>query len=186
MSLKNTTQDWGSLARFLHWSSALLIIATAIIGLTMEDIDVPTVYKLHKSLGLTVLLLVAARMIWRLLDRRPAYPASMPKAQRLLSDLAHLALYVGMIALPVSGWIMNSAGKRPLPLEWFGLFPVPPISGPNPDLRHLAHEVHEVGFYIAAALLAVHVLAALKHHFVDRDHTLSGMTPGVSPLPPKE
>jgi len=79
MSLKNTTQDWGSLARFLHWSSALLIIATAIIGLTMEDIDVPTVYKLHKSLGLTVLLLVAVRMIWRLLDRRPAYPASMPK-----------------------------------------------------------------------------------------------------------
>jgi cytochrome b561 len=164
----------------------VLIIATAIIGLTMEDIDVPTVYKLHKSLGLTVLLLVAARLIWRLLDRRPAYPSGMPKLQQWISSSAHGFLYVSMIAMPMSGWIMNSAGKRPLPLEWFGLFPVPAISGPNPDLRHLAHEVHEIGFYIAAALLAVHVLAALKHHFVDRDHTLSGMTPGVQPLPPKE
>ncbi len=186
MSLKNTTQNWGSVARLLHWSTAVLIIATAIIGLTMEDIDVPTVYKLHKSLGLTVLLLVAARLIWRLLDRRPAYPAGMPKLQQWISSSAHGFLYISMIAMPMSGWIMNSAGKRPLPLEWFGLFPVPAISGPNPDLRHLAHEVHEIGFYIAAALLAVHVLAALKHHFVDRDHTLSGMTPGVQPLPPKE
>jgi cytochrome b561 len=189
MPLRNSPQRWGWVAQFLHWSIAVLIIGLAIVGLTMDDLpnspDKVKVYALHKSTGITVLVLVVLRLTWRFIDKRPPYPATMPRWQRILSEVSHGLLYVVMFAQPLSGWLYNSASN--FPLQWFWLFPLPALSGPDPELKHLAHEIHESGFYVIAALLAVHVAAALKHHFIDRDATLARMTPGVSaptPEPP--
>jgi cytochrome b561 len=88
-----------------------------------------------------------------------------------------------MLGMPISGWLYNSASN--FPLRWFGLVSIPSLSGPDRELKHLAHEIHEAGFYLLAALFALHVAAALKHHFIDRDATLARMTPGVAP-PSKE
>lgn len=183
MPLRNSPQRWGGVARFLHWSIALLIIGMAVVGLTMDELaNTPfkvKVYALHKSTGITVLALVLLRLAWRLVDRRPALPPGMPAWQRGLSSLTHGLLYLMMLAMPLSGWLYNSASN--FPLQWYWLFRLPPLSGPDPELKRLAHEVHEIGFYLLALLFALHVAAALKHHFIDRDATLARMTPGIAP-----
>lgn len=183
MPLRNTADRWGWLAMALHWTIAVLIIGMAIVGLTMGELaNSPTkvkVFALHKSTGITVLALVLVRLVWRLFSRRPELPADMPRWQRALSSLTHGLLYLMMLVMPLSGWLYNSASN--FALQWFGLFSLPKLSGPDPDLKHLAHEIHETGFYVLALLFAVHVAAALKHHFIDRDATLARMTPGLSP-----
>lgn len=183
MPLRNTPQRWGWVAQFLHWSIALLIIGLVVVGLTMDDManspDKVNVYALHKSTGLTVLVLVVLRLLWRLIDPRPPYEAGMPAWQRKVSSLTHGLLYVLMLSQPLSGWLYNSASN--FPLQWFWLFKVPALAGGDPELKALALDLHEAGFYLLAALLALHVGAALRHHFVKRDATLARMLPGVSP-----
>ncbi|MFA5684867.1 MAG: cytochrome b [Lysobacteraceae bacterium] len=182
MPWRSTDDNWGHLTRLLHWGIALAIIALAVIGLYMEAMPNSMaklkVYALHKSLGLTVLALALVRLLWRLFDRRPAYPAAMPGWQRQLSGFTHGLLYVLMFAMPLSGWLYNSASN--FPLRWFNLFRVPALSGPDPELKSLALLIHQAGFYLLAALVAVHVGAALYHHFVQRDATLARMLPGLS------
>ncbi len=182
MPLRNTPQRWGWVAQFLHWSIALLIIGLVIVGLTMDDManspDKVNVYALHKSTGLTVLVLVVLRLLWRLIDPRPPYEAGMPAWQRKVSSLTHGLLYVLMLSQPLSGWLFNSASN--FPLQWFWLLKVPALAGPDPELKALARDIHGAGFYLLGALIALHVGAALKHHFVDRDATLARMLPGVS------
>jgi cytochrome b561 len=107
----------------------------------------------------------------------------MPIWQKRLSSLTHGLLYVLLLLMPISGWLYNSASN--FALQWFWLFNLPRLSGPDRELKHFAHEVHEAGFYLLAAMFALHVAAALKHHFIDRDATLARMTPGVDvPEPP--
>lgn len=185
MPWRNSPDRWGAFAQLLHWTIAILIISLVIVGLAMDEMrNSPTklqVYALHKSVGLTVLVLVIARLLWRLVDRRPPYPAGMPAWQRWLASLTHGLLYVMMFAMPLSGWLYNSASN--FPLRWFGLFPVPALSGPDPDLKHFAHDVHETGWLVLGALFAAHVGAALWHHFMHRDDTLTRMLPGKRPAP---
>jgi cytochrome b561 len=182
MQLRNTPHRWGAVAQFLHWSVALGVIGLACVGLLMDDLpnspDKVRIYALHKSTGLTVLTLVVLRLIWRLVDPRPPLPATIPRWQQRLSSLSHAGLYAMLLTMPISGWLYNSASN--FPLQWFGLFQVPALSGPDPELKRLAHAIHENGFYVLATLFAIHVGAALKHHFVDRDAVLARMTPGFS------
>jgi cytochrome b561 len=188
--LRNSPERWGWFAQLLHWSIALLIIGLAVVGLVMGDLpnspDKLKVFALHKSVGLTVLALVLIRLAWRFIDPRPPYPATIPPWQRRLSDLTHGLLYVLMLAMPLSGWLYNSASN--FPLRWFGWFAVPPLSGPDKAIKSFAHEAHEIGFYLLALLMLLHVAAAMKHHFLDRDATLARMTPGLPPptAPDKE
>jgi cytochrome b561 len=182
MALRNSTQRWGTIAQFLHWSVALLVIGAACVGLLMDELpnspDKIKVYALHKSVGITILALVVLRLLWRLIDRRPPLPPTMPRWQRALSSLTHGLLYLMLLVMPLSGWLYNSASN--FALQWFWLFNLPALSGPDRELRHLAHDIHETGIYVLAVLFALHVAAALKHHFVDRDATLARMTPGLS------
>lgn len=183
MGWRNSPERWGAFAQLLHWTIAVLIIGLALVGLTMDDLpNSPTkvkVYALHKSIGLTVLALVTPRLLWRLVDRRPPLPPGMPAWERILASLTHGLLYVAMFVMPLSGWLYNSASN--FPLKWFNLFAVPALSGPDRELKHLAHEIHENTFYVIAVLFALHLAGALKHHFIDRDPTLARMTPGLSP-----
>lgn len=183
MGARNTPQRWGWIAMTLHWATALGVIGLVVVGLWMDEMSTSPakvkVYALHKSIGLTVLALVTLRLLWRLVDRRPPLPPGMPAWERFLASLTHGLLYVAMFVMPLSGWLYNSASN--FPLKWLNLFEVPALSGPDRELKHLAHEIHENTFYVIAVLFALHLAGALKHHFIDRDPTLARMTPGLSP-----
>lgn len=179
MQWRNSEARWGSTAQLLHWSIALLIIGLVAVGLLMQELPNSLfkvkVYGWHKSTGLLVFVLVLIRLLWRLLDRRPPNPDDMPRWQQRLSSGAHGLLYVLMIGMPLSGWLYNSAAN--FPLRWFGLFSVPSLAAPDPALKQLARQMHEYGFYVLAALFTLHVGAALHHHYVKRDATLTRMLP---------
>jgi cytochrome b561 len=179
MQWRNDPSRWGVVAQTLHWGIALAVIALVLVGLLMQELpNSPLklrVYALHKSVGLTVLVLVVLRLAWRLIDRRPAHPPGMPRWQRRLAALVHGLLYGLLLAMPLTGWLYNSASN--FPLRWFDLVRIPPLAAADPELKALALALHSGGFYLLAALFALHVGAALKHHYLDRDRTLVAMLP---------
>ena len=108
-------------------------------------------------------------------------PESVPNTpvwQEWIAKLVHAALYVLLFAMPISGWLYNSAAG--FPLKYFGLFSLPKLSGYDPQLKELARESHETIFYIMAILLLLHAGAALKHHYLDKDNTLTRMLPWLA------
>ena len=176
---------WNGFAQLLHWLIALLIVGLGILGLVMTDMapsmDKLKIYALHKSFGITVLMLVGLRLVWRLATKHPPELPG-PAWQRRSASVVHGLLYVMMFVVPLSGWLFNSAANSAL--QWFGLFHVPALWGADPAMKHLAREVHEDGFWILAALVGLHVAAALKHHYFDHDETLRRMLPGIPPPKP--
>lgn len=182
MALKSDAARWGSLAKFFHWAIVLLILVQATIGLIMVELpkrpNVIPVFTFHKSLGLTILTLAVLRLVWRLFDRRPEEPVNMPRWQVIAARVSHVLLYALIFAVPLSGWLFDSA-TRLRPLYWFGLFQVPSLTGgQNEDLKDFAEGAHEFLFWTLVAVAAVHAAAALKHHFFDRDDVLRRMLPG--------
>jgi cytochrome b561 len=179
MQLRNSPDRWGAVAQLLHWSMAALVISLVLLGLFMTEMpnsmDKLKLYALHKSLGLTVLALVILRLLWRLAGRRPAWPPHIPRWQRRLAGITHGLLYLLLLWMPLSGWLYNSASN--FPLRWFNQFRVPALTGPDPELKALALAMHSWGFYLLAALFVLHAGAALKHHYHDRDRTLTAMLP---------
>ncbi|GGC11303.1 cytochrome b [Novosphingobium endophyticum] len=162
-------------ARALHWIIAVLVIINLALGLLHDPLEkVVQLIPLHKSIGLTVLILTLGRIGWRLSWTRPPWPGSVTPFERGVAVTTHFLLYVLMLALPLTGWVFSSAGKYPL--TFFGLFPWPklPISKDNP-LAGLAHEVHEVFGFVMLGLVVLHVLAALRHHFLLKDRVLRRM-----------
>ncbi len=180
--LKSDATHWGGLAKFFHWSVVVLLLAQATLGLVMVELpkkpSVITWYTLHKSLGLTILLFALLRLGWRLFDRRPEEPASMPRWQVIGARAGHVLLYALLFAVPLSGWLFDSASAL-RPLVWWGVVPMPSLTGgAAPDLKALAEEAHELLFWLLALIAAGHAAAALVHHFVDRDEVLRRMLPG--------
>ena len=180
MSLKNTTDRWGGISQLLHWTIAVLILSIGAVGLLMGELPRSPkwfwVYTAHKSLGLTVLVLVIVRIAWRLYAGAPQPVPGTPRWQAKLASLTHAAIYLLILAMPLSGWLYDSAsGLRPL--RWFGLAEVPKISPPNEAIAGAMHETHELLFWVLLALVAGHAAAALYHHFFQRDATLSRMLP---------
>lgn len=164
----------------LHWSMACLILLMIPMGFLMGDFPESfkfTAYGLHKSIGITVLGLSVFRLVWRLLHRPPALPA-MPVWERRLAHLAHWGLYGLMIGMPLSGWLMVSASQK-YPTVYFGLGEVPfipmPMDADLKALRGFFGESHELLAIGAAALIALHVAAALKHQYVRRDGLIRRM-----------
>ena len=179
MSLKNTDR-WGSASQLLHWTIAVLILSIGAVGLVMGELPRSPkwfwVYTLHKSLGLTVLALVLVRIAWRLYAGAPPPVEGTPRWQARLASLTHGAIYVLILAMPLSGWLYDSAsGLRPF--RWFGLAEVPKLSPPHEALADAMHETHELLFWVLIALVIGHAGAALYHHFVRRDATLARMLP---------
>ena len=178
MSLKSTDQRWGSPAKTFHWLMALGILGAGTLGLFMTDMDRGmsklNAFAIHKSIGLTVLALFLLRLLWRAFDPRPV-DEPMPRMQRIAAHAVHGVLYLFMLALPLSGWLYNSA--RGFPLQWFKQFNLPALTVKNEDLAELAIEAHEWLFWILLCVLAAHVGGALVHHFIERDNTLLRMLP---------
>ncbi len=180
MPIKNTREQWGSVSKVLHWVVVLLILMMAWIGLRMGDMpngpDKIASYALHKSVGITILMLVLLRIGWRWHAGSPDALPGTPRWQERIASLTHLALYALLLAMPLSGWILNSASG--FPLQWFGLFNVPAIAGKDHDLHELAEDIHEWLFWAMVTLVVLHAAAAFYHHLFLRDATLTRMLPG--------
>lgn len=178
MGLRNTPERYGSVAQALHWVVVLLLIGQVAVGKIAHEMpdgfDKLVLLARHKSVGITILGLAVLRLAWRLVDRPPA-PPPMPRWQLQAARASHAALYVLLFAMPLSGWLMSSASNYPV--SWFGFAQLPDLVAPDRDLKHLLEEVHESLANALIAIALLHVAAALKHHFVDRDGLLWRMLP---------
>ncbi|MGJ4804629.1 cytochrome b [Luteimonas sp. SDU82] len=178
-SAPGSPTHWSAGVRWLHWLGVAMILAVAVIGLSMGGLERGSelrrlAYISHKSLGLAVLVLALLRLVMRAATRSPA-PAGARWSQRL-AQATHLLLYLLMLAVPLSGWMLNSVAGQPL--VWFGLFDVPALAERNPDWRRVVDALHLWLFWLLAALVALHVLAAALHQWVLRDGTAWRMLPG--------
>ena len=183
MPIKNTPEHWGTVSKILHWVVVLLILLMAWIGLRMGDMpngpDKIASYALHKSVGITILALVLARIGWRFYAGAPDGLPGTPRWQERIASLTHLALYALLLAMPLSGWMLNSASG--FPLQWFGLVNLPAITGKDQDLHELAEDIHEWLFWAMVTLVVMHAAAAFYHHLFQRDATLTRMLPARRP-----
>ncbi|MFZ6768688.1 cytochrome b [Undibacterium sp. Di26W] len=174
------TQKYSNVSILLHWLIALLIVAAFALGTVMTDMKFsPTklqYYSYHKWLGVTVLALVAIRLLGRLFGKAPPYPANMGKLQAQAANATHILLYILMFAVPLSGYFYTLASGYPV--VYLGLFQLPVLMGPNPELKETLKELHETLNYVMLALVLLHIAAALKHHFIDKDGLLYRMRPG--------
>lgn len=179
MSWKNSASRYGSLSIGIHWLMLLLFVA--VYG-TVEMHEVfekgsdlrALVMTWHFMLGMLVFVLVWLRLAARLSGPTPTIVPEPPNLQQLASRLLHLALYALMIGMPLTGWLMLSAAGKPIP--FFGL-ELPALIGENKDLAELFEELHEVVGTTGYFLIGLHTVAALYHHHIVRDNTLTRMLP---------
>ena len=171
--------SWNAPAKFLHWLIALLILVQIALGVAAVGWPLsPTKLNLffwHKSIGVTILLLVALRLLWRFTNPIPALPAELPAWERRAAHASHFLLYVAMIGLPLSGWALSSASG--VPFRIFGTIPLPDLIAPDKDAAEIAQQVHHAFIFFLVLLLVVHIGAALRHHYVKRNDVLRRMLP---------
>ena len=173
-------QRYSSTAIALHWLMAVMIIANFTLGLVMVDIAGLTPAKLryfswHKWAGVTILLLATVRLLWRLSHPAPALPDTMPAWEKLAARASHTLLYVLLFAVPLSGYFYSLAAG--VPVVYFGVVELPVLIDKDAALKPVLQTVHYGLNMLLAATVALHVLAALKHQFIDRDSVLKRMLP---------
>ena len=185
---KNTRDRWGVVSQCLHWLVLALVLWMAWLGLTMTDMpNTPRkvdTYSLHKSLGLLVLALMLLRGGWRLYAGAPDPVPGTPTWQHRIASATHGALYLLLLAIPASGWVINSASG--FPLRWFGLFRVPQLTGRSEPLEELAETWHEWMFWALVVVVLAHAAAAIWHHLFQQDATRARMLPGRGRNPPQQ
>jgi cytochrome b561 len=187
MATQNTRLRYGTVAMTLHWLIALLIVGNVTSGFIFANLMTHgnplffPIVQIHKSIGLTVLGLSILRLIWRLMNPIPALPP-MSAPLRFLARGTHYLFYALIIGIPLVGWLMVSASSTGAPTMWFGLFPVPSFSfladlprAQRSPIHGNLETLHAVLAYFAAALLVLHVAAALYHQFSRRDNVLKRM-----------
>lgn len=176
-------QRYSGTAIALHWLVALMLLGSATLGLYMVDLQLSPIklklYSWHKWLGVTIFLVAAGRLFWRLTHPVPALPATVPVWQRRAAALSHALLYALLFVIPLSGWLMSSA--LGVQVVVFGVLPLPDLLEKDQVLGERLKLAHVVLNLVLLALVALHAAAALKHHFLDRDEVLFRMLPAVRP-----
>lgn len=177
--LKNTETTYGSVSKAFHWGIFILVALMLICGFFMEDLPESMqgmTYMLHKSTGLLILGLMVLRLIWHWMNQVPLFPSAMSSAQRFVARFVHWLFYIILLAMPLDGWIMSTAAGR-IP-TFYGLVSLPfPGIVPNKELANTLADLHEILAYVLLFLILGHTLAALKHHYVDKDNILLRMMP---------
>lgn len=178
--IRNTDRSWGLVSILFHWTMAALFVGQFGLGWYMQGVtnlfDQYRLYQWHKSFGFLILGLAALRIVWAVTSRRPRLPEDMPAGERSLARGSHIALYLAIVILPLTGWAVVSTSPLPIPSWFFGLFVVPSL-----PLRISLHaeqiwsSLHGFLAYAAIFLVGVHVLAALRHHFKNGDDVLKRM-----------
>lgn len=179
MTLRNTTRRWGTLAQLFHW----LIVVLLIVQVTLAEMadDLPngmrklSLLARHKSVGITILMLVILRLLWRSSNPHPPLPDNMKPYERKLAHFSHVALYLLLFAIPLSGWTMSSA--RGFPVSWFGFFQLPDLVPKSRPLYEWLLMTHVTLVCVLAAVVTLHIAGALKHHLVHKDDVLKRMLP---------
>lgn len=176
----SATLSYSLTAIGLHWFMAAALAANFVLGLTMSDLALSPqklqFYSWHKWAGITLLALVTLRLIWRVLTHPPARLAA-PVWQQRAAQLSHWLMYLLMFAIPLSGWLMSSAGG--FTVNYFGVLPLPDLVDKNKALFEQLKEIHGILNFSLLAVVVIHIVAALKHHFMDRDATLGRMLPWI-------
>lgn len=171
--------EWSGAFKLFHWTTVVLMLGLFALGWVAVAYPLSpmklALFKWHKSLGLLILGWVLIWLAWRGTHLAPALPVRTPRYERWATHLAHAALYALMLAMSISGWVINSAAD--FPMKWFGLFRVPQITSPDKGVQDAASLTHLVLFWALLAVLVVHIAAALHHHFVRRDDILLRMVP---------
>ena len=177
--LQNTERTWGAIAKSFHWLIAVLILGELVLGTVAEDMKFsPTKLDLfvwHKSIGVTILLLVVLRVAWRFRNPPPTEPDTTAPWEKRLAQVGHGLLYLLMFAVPLTGWWISDTSRIPFSLYW--TVPVPDLMAANRDASELAADVHGVLTKLLLATAVIHILAALRHHFLLRNDTLLRMLP---------
>jgi cytochrome b561/polyisoprenoid-binding protein YceI len=182
--MASSTNRYSSGAILLHWLIAATLVMQFVLGWATEGPNGPqtfAIFQLHKSIGITILLLTIIRIAWRLTHRPPPLADTLKSWERTLARIVHGGFYALLLVLPLTGWLMVSTSKVKVPTLLFGTIPWPHIPVPD-SLRAIMHDVSESHGLLAEAMLVLiglHVLGALKHHYIDRDAELARMIPGV-------
>lgn len=175
--IKNTEDNYGLIAKILHWVIALSIISLITVGFIMHDMEPSPekyeLYGLHKASGVLVLILVTLRILWRFSNKVVQPPADLPNILKLAARSGHFLLYVFMLLMPISGIVMSHFGGHDISV--FGLFIIPSAVDKIPQISGLAHEVHVLGIWAFIAIIVIHVGAAFYHHFIRHDNVLMRM-----------
>lgn len=178
----NSEQRYGAVAIALHWGMVLLLAIVVAMGLYMVrlpdagyDTEKITLILVHKSLGMLALVLVVLRLAWRLGNALPKLVATLPMWQQVSARFVHLMFYALMFAVPVTGWLMSSAGGYPVP--FFGWFDVPDLIGHDDWLFQVLDDVHRWLAWMLVFFFVLHAAAALRHHYGLHDDTLERMLP---------
>lgn len=177
MRLTNTDEGYGLVHWVIHWLTAVLITWLFYLGLTMVDLPISPQkfqdYALHKSLGLTVLVLLVVRLIWRSLTPPPPLPDEMRRRDAILAKAVHHGIYLLLVVIPLTGWLYSSATASPA--NYFGYFTVPDLIGTSETAGKVLRAIHDIAGKLLLVLLILHVAGAIKHHIVDRDDVLKRM-----------
>lgn len=175
---------YSTVSLILHWGIALAILTQVLLITAHEATEGQAISRefveVHKALGITILLATLFRIVWRLMNPPPPLPAGMKPWEKIAARVTHVGFYVLLIFMPLSGWAAVSARGRDI--SFWGLFdwPLLPIEGGREMARTILDR-HEMGMKVVYVLVALHVIAALKHHFVDRDDVLRRMLPFLPP-----
>jgi len=184
MTMKNTENSYGKVSKILHWGMFLLIAGMLGVGLYMADLPKETpeelrykidLIQMHKAMGIIILFLIVLRFIWRVKNPVPKMPEGTGFGEKLMAHGGHLLLYAMVFILPLTGWMMSSAGGHKVSI--FGLFTMPSLMEKNKSMSGLYHELHEVLAMGLIALIILHVIFALYHHMVKKDDILTRMMP---------
>jgi cytochrome b561 len=186
MITDSASRRYHGFAIALHWILAIALVTLFILGHYMADLPFSPqrlkLYNWHKWAGVTILLLSAVRLAWRLTHRPPTLPQAvalaMPGWQMQAYHATHVAMYALFFIVPLVGWAYSSAAGFPIVL--FGVLPLPDLVAASEPLAKLIKPWHELFANTLAALVVLHVAAALKHHFIDKDGLLDRMRPGRS------
>jgi cytochrome b561 len=158
----------------LHWLIALTILAGFSLGLYMHDLPLSPqklkYYSWHKWIGITTFLLALIRVGWRVTHEAPALPSGMPEWQRKAATVSHVLLYVFILIIPISGWLYSSASG--VSVVYLKLVPLPDLVAPDKELAAQLKLLHKTLNFSLAGLVILHIAAAIKHQFVDRDGLL--------------
>lgn len=175
MAMQNSSTEYGVFSRGLHWLMALIIITLLAVGIYMADLPQDTqaqkeyafqFFMMHKSFGVLALLLVVVRLLWLRLSPPPVLPAAFTPAEQMLVNGVKALLYVLMILVPLSGYLMSNAGGYPI--NFFGLGELPALIGKSKEFGGIAHEAHELLGYTILLLVVVHAAGAVKHRLKDK------------------
>ena len=178
MPIKNTTSRYGWMAKLLHWGSAVTIISMFALGLWMVELDYysdwyTTAPHVHQSIGVLLCLAMIFRVVWRIVNPKPKAAPSLSRFEKLLAHIGHILIYIIIFFIIVTGYLIPTADGRVI--EVFNWFNVPALGSLFERQEDVAGQWHLWASYALIALVVVHALAALRHHFVVKDDTLKKM-----------